>query len=180
MARAVETVAADSVFLVELIRKRVHVCVIRHRLVEGGVENSHLRHTRQDLLYRVNTLQVGGVVQRSQVDTLDDLFLYFRSDQHRLVEFLAAMHYAVTYGVDFFQVFDATDLRINQLLQNQLDTYGMFRHRLLEFHLLAVRQFHLEERVRQSDFLDSALCHHFLALHLKELVFDTTASAVQY
>ena len=118
-------------------------------------------------------------MQRSEVHTLDDLLLHFRGDEHGLVEFLAAMHHAVTDCVDLLEVLDATDLRVNQFLQNEFDTYCMLGHRFLEFNLLAVRQFNQEERVGQTDFLDTALCHHLLALHLEELILNTATTAVQ-
>ena len=117
-------------------------------------------------------------MQRSKVDTLDDLFLHFRRNEHGFVEFLTAMDYTVTHSVDLFQVFDATDLRIHQFLQNQFNTYRVLRHGFFKFHFLSIRQFHQQERIRQTDFLNSALRHYFFALHLKELVLDTTATAV--
>ena len=86
----------------------------------------------------------------------------------------------MTDGVDLLEVFDATDLRIDEFLQDKLDTYGVFGHRFLEFHFLSVRQFDQQEGIRQTDLLDTALCHHFLALHLKELILNTATSAVQY
>lgn len=54
------------------------------------------------------------------------------------------------------------------LLEDQLDTYGMLGHRLLEFHFLAVRQLDQQERVGQTDLLDTTLGHHRLALHIEE------------
>ena len=179
MTRAVETVTTNRIFLVQLVGQCIHVCIIRHGLVESRIEDSHLRHARQTLLYRVNTLQVSGVMQRSEVHTLNNLRLHFRRDEHGLIEFLASMDYAVTHRVDLLEVLDASDLRIHQFLENQLNTYGMLRHRLLEFHLLAIRQFDQQERIRQTDFLDTALRHHALALHVEEFVLDTTAAAVE-
>ena len=88
------------------------------------------------------------------------------------------MHYAVTYGVDLLEVADDADLRIYQLLEDQLDTYGMLGHRLLEFHFLAVRQLDQQERVGQTDLLDTTLGHHGLALHIEELIFNTATTAV--
>ena len=113
---AVETVATNRIFLIQLIRKRVHVCVIRHRLMECRIEDCYLRNARKNLLNCVNTLQVSRVVQRSQLHALDDHLFYLRSDEHGLVEFLSAVDYTVTDGVDLFEVLDATDLRIHQFL----------------------------------------------------------------
>ena len=77
---AVEAVAANRIFLVQLVRKSIHVCVVRHRLVERRIEHGYLRYTRQNLLDRINTLQVSRVMQRSQFYALDDHLLYFLSD----------------------------------------------------------------------------------------------------
>ena len=118
-------------------------------------------------------------MKRSQVHTLDDLGLHLRRDQHRLVEFLTTMHYAVTNGLNLLQVLDATDLIVHQSLKNQLDTYRVLRHRFLNFHFLSVRQLNQQERVGQTDLLNAALGHNGLALHFKELVLDTATSAVQ-
>ena len=140
MARAVETVTANRIFLVQLVRKGVHISVVRHRLMESRVEDSHLRNARKDFLDGVNTLQVSGVVKRSKVDALDDLCFYLRRNQNRLVEFLASVDYTVTDCVNLFEVFDAANLRVNEFLEDELDTYGMLRHLFLEFYFLAVGQ----------------------------------------
>ena len=113
--------------------------------MESRIENSHLRHARQTLLDGINTLQVSRVMQRSEVHALNDLRLHFRRDEHGLIEFLASMDYAVTDCIDLLEVLDASDLRIYQFLENQLNTYGMLRHRFLKFHLLAVGQFDQQE-----------------------------------
>ena len=147
--------------------------------MECRVKHCYLRYLGQYLLYSVYTFQVGRVVQRSQVHALNDLCLHFGGDEHRLVELLAAVHYAVTDSLDLLEVFDTTDLLVHQGLEDEFDTYGMLGHRLLDFHFLAVRQFNQQERVRQTDLLDAALGHNGLALHVEELVLDTATSAVQ-
>ena len=147
--------------------------------MESGVEHGYLRNTRERGLNRSNTFQVSGIMQRSQINALLNLCLHFRRDKNGFIEFLASMHYAVAYCVDLLQIFDATEFGIYQRIENELNTYCMLRHRFLDFYLLSVRQFYQQERIRQTDFLHTALRHYLFALHLKELVLDTTASAVQ-
>ena len=117
-------------------------------------------------------------MQRSEVDTLHNLRLHLRGDEYGFVELLTTMDYAVADGIDLLEVLDATDFRVHQFLKDELDTHSVFRHGFLEFYFLAVRQFDQEEGVRQTDLLDAALRHHGLALHLKELIFNTATTAV--
>ena len=65
-----EAVATDAVLLVKLIGNGIHESLGRHGLVEGGVEDAHLGQTGHKLLDGVDALQVGGVVQGSQVRAL--------------------------------------------------------------------------------------------------------------
>ena len=44
VAGAVESVAADAVFLIILVRESIHIGVGRHRLMECSVEDGHLRN----------------------------------------------------------------------------------------------------------------------------------------
>ncbi len=178
MACSVEAVAADSVFLVELVRQGIHVGVFRHGLVECGVEYCYLRYAGQRLLDGLNTFQVSRVVQRCQFGALHNHLLYLRCDKYRFVELLSAVHHAVSDSVYLLQVFDAAEFLIHQCVQNQLNTNGMFGHSLFDFHFLSVGQLHLQERVGQSDFLHAALCHYGLVVHVEQLVLDTAATAV--
>ena len=84
--------------------------------MERGVEHGYLRYVRQDLLDCVNTLEIGGVVQRSQFHALDNHLFNLRCDEHGLVEFLAAMDHTVTDGIDLLEVFDTSDLRVDEFL----------------------------------------------------------------
>ncbi len=61
MGRAVETVAADGVVLVVLIRNGVNVRFRRHGHAEGGVEHGDLRHAGHRRLARLDAHEVGGL-----------------------------------------------------------------------------------------------------------------------
>src|SRR5438093_9533932 len=57
-----------------------------HALVEGGVEDRHLRHVAQQVAHRPVALHVGWVVQRGEVeavlDAAQDLVVDERSEEH--------------------------------------------------------------------------------------------------
>ena len=152
---AVEAVATDSILLVQLVRNSVHICLIWHCLVESGIKYSHLRNARKCLFNRLNTFEVSRVVKRSEFDALNNHLFYFWSDKHRLIKLLAAVYYTVTYRLHLIQRCDATDLLIHEAIQNQLNTYGMLWHSLLNLHFLTIGEFDLQERVWQTDLLYS-------------------------
>ena len=63
----VETVATDAVLLIQLVGDGIHIGLGGHRLMESGVEHAYLRQARHQLLHSVHTLEVGRIMQRSQV-----------------------------------------------------------------------------------------------------------------
>ena len=80
VARSVEAVAADTVFLVIFVRKRIHIRIVGHRLMEPGIKNSNLRNIAHDLLAGVDSGEVVGVMQRSELaaflNRADNVFIY--------------------------------------------------------------------------------------------------------
>jgi hypothetical protein len=54
----------------------------------------------------------------------------------------------------------------------------MFWHRLLNLHLLAIRQLDLQERIWQTNLLYSTLNHYGMGIHVKKFVLNTTTTAV--
>ena len=96
--------------------------------MERGVKNSHLRHVRQSLLDSINTLEVSGVMKRRQLHALYDFFLHLRRNEHRLIEFLSTMDYAMTDCVNLLKVFDDADFCVHQHIENEFDTDGVFGH----------------------------------------------------
>ena len=113
--------------------------------MKGSVEHTHLRQTRHQFTDSAHTLQVGRVVQRCQVDTLFEYVEHFFGEQYALIEFLAAMHHAVAYGVNLFQVFDDTNLRVGEQGEDKLPSLCMLGNVVHDFFLGAVGQFYLHE-----------------------------------
>ena len=123
-----ETVAAHAVFLVCFVRKRVHIGVVRHCLVECGVEHADLRHFRQNLADGFHSGYVYRIVERSEVVA----FLYFCNylvcDEYALVEFFASVYKTVAYGVDFIEMLDATVFLACQIVEYDVDCNFMVWH----------------------------------------------------
>ena len=140
--------------------------------MEGGVEDTNLRHVGQDGFDGMNAFQVGGVVQRGQVVAGGEGVEHFLGQQYRLAELFAAVHHAVAYGIDFVERLDGSVLGAGQRVEDELYAYGVFGDVFLQNLLFAVGQSQLQERVGQADFLDTALCDDRLAVHVEQLIFD--------
>ena len=55
----------------------------------------------------------------------------------------------------------------------------MFGNIFLQYLLFAIRQSEFKERALQADFFNATLCDNFLMVHIKQLIFDGRATAVQ-
>ena len=178
MARSVETIAAHAILLVEIIRKGIHICLLRHGLMESRIEYAHLRQTRHQFRNSMNTLQVGWVVQRSQIDASLESFQHFVVEHHALVEFLAAVHHAMAHCVNLLQVFNHADFRICQQREDELHAFRMLGNVVHNLLLLTVCQFHFHECAIHAHALCAARCHHFSGIHVVQSVLDGTTTAI--
>ena len=88
------------------------------------------------------------------------------------------MHHAVTHGVDFLQVHDATILGVNEGIEDGLDGTLVVGETQVDVLLAAVVKFQLDETVRQTDFLYTALGEGLVLLDLDEFVLGRAAAAI--
>ena len=98
---AVETVTADFVVGVELVRQRVEIGALRHMLVESGIEDDDLFQIGEDFARSVNTGNVRRVVQRGEADAVHNLVAHIVIHEDGFGEIFAAMHDTVADGLDF-------------------------------------------------------------------------------
>src|SRR5262245_16659383 len=102
MAQSMEAVTADAPFACPLLRKRIGSSSLRQGCMKSSVERCDLWNLWQNLLDRVNALQAGWVVKRSQLFQSFDRLLDLRCDKHRGGVALSAMDNAMS---DRSQVF---------------------------------------------------------------------------
>ena len=167
-----KTIATHTVLLVQIVRDSVHISLSRHGLVEGGVEHTYLRQTWHQLLNSINTLQVSGVVQGSQIRALLESLQNLVGKNHALIEFLAAVHHTVTYSVDLLQIFDHTDFGIGKQREDKLNTLGMLGDIVHNLLLLAIGQLYLYKGIVQAYTLGTTTGHHTLIVHVVQGVLD--------
>ena len=166
MAGSVEAIATDAVLLVELVGDGVHKSLGRHGLVESGIEHTHLRQTRHQLLHSVYTFQIGGVVQGSEVGALFESLQHLVGEEHALVELLTAVHHTMTHSVDLIKTLDDTNLRVCEQREDELHTLSMLRDIVHNLLLLTIGQFHFHKSTVQTYALSTTTGHHGLIVHV--------------
>ena len=82
--------------------------------MEGCIEDTYLGQTWHQLLHGIHALQVGRIVQRSEVGTLLKGLQHLISENDRLVELLSTVHHTVTDGINLVETLNHTDLRVCQ------------------------------------------------------------------
>ena len=100
------------------------------------------------------------VVYRSEVAEALDAVLYRLVDDDALLEEVATLHDAMTYGVDLAERLDCAELRVEQALEHEVDAFLMVGHVVHDLLLLAVRQSDFDECLIKTDTLNAACCQH--------------------
>ena len=100
MGTPVKTVTPDAVIAIKRVRNRIQVGARRQGLMEGGIEHGDLGNRGERLLERPDPLDIRGIVKRrhrrDRLDFVQDASI----DPDRGAEALAAVHHAVTGGLD--------------------------------------------------------------------------------
>ena len=138
--------------------------------MESRVEHAHLWDVGQQGSHGIHALDVGRVVEGSQVVAGGKRLHHLRGEQHRLVELLATMHHAVTHGIQFVQMLQHGILTLGEHVENPLHTSSVLSDRLLHLVLLAI-QFHGDKRVWQTNLLDAATRDDRLVGHVIQCIF---------
>ena len=111
-------------------------------------------------------------MQRSQVGALLKHLQHLIVEQHALVELLAAMHHAVTHGVDFLEVLDGPNLGVGEQREDELHTLGVLGNVVHDGFLLAIGEFHFHESAVQTHALGPTRGQHLFGIHVIERVLD--------
>ena len=177
-----EAVLAYAVLLVVLHRKGIEVVGGGYGLVERGVEYGHLRHSRQNLLDREHALQIGGVVQRRDVEERAYVLLGLLVDDAAALEVLASVRHAVAYGADLRQVVDYAVLRVRQGLQHEAYARGVVGDGHVQLILILARGLVCKVAFGQTYALDQTFGHQLaaVAVDVDQLILDRRASAIEY
>ena len=178
VGRAVETVAADGVVLVVLIRNGVNVRFRRHGHAERGVEHGDLRHAGHRRLARLDAHEVGGVVQRPEREALFDGGFARVVHDAGLGELNAAVEHTVADGADLRHRLDNAVFLAGQLFENGLDRFLVGGERNVRFvNGLAVLGL-VGQTAVDADALTKTFGEQRLVLHVDELILQRRAAGV--
>ena len=104
--------------------------------MERGVEHRDLLHARQDLFDRKHAFEIGGVVQRGDLEQRADLRLNVLGDDATLGEELAAVGYAVADGLHFVERRDHAVGGVGEGVEHELDAGRVVGNRLVKLERL--------------------------------------------
>jgi hypothetical protein len=178
VARAMESVAADLVLVIELARQTVHVGGRRHGLVEGCIEHRDIRCPGHELHRFVDADEVRRIVQRGQFDVLLDRREHGRIDDHRGGELFAAMDDAVSDGGDFRNIAQYPEFPVHEGFGDVCHGSSVVGHGFFEPHS-AFRRILGEEAAAFSDSFDDTSPETCAAGHAEHFVLERRAAAVE-
>jgi hypothetical protein len=96
----------------------------------SSIKYSYHRGTGHQLLTSIDTDQVSGIMQRSQVGTLFHSLNNFVSNYNRASKLLATVYYTMTNSADLGHISDYAMFLISQSSQNHLNCLVVIRHSL--------------------------------------------------
>ena len=112
-----------------------------------------------------------AVVQRRQLGKLVDLRDDLIVDENGTIEVFAALHDAVTDGVDLGQRSDSGALARDQGFQHERYSVVVVRHLRVDDHFVIVKTV-LMERLGRTDALANALGHERMRFNIDKLVLQ--------
>ena len=183
VARSVESITTYAVFFVILIRKRVHVGVVRHCLVERGVEDCDLRNGRKRLRYGVDSEEICRIVERGNLAALANLRNHLVCHEGTAEKLLSAMHHAVSHSLDVVKRAKASIFLVKQRVKHSLNTNGVVLNRHFAHKFLLSGSLMLETSDLKADALDESLREKIIdivVLHVQQLILQRRAAAVEH
>ena len=149
--------------------------------MEGGVKGHDLRNIRKDGLDGVDAQDMGRIVERGEIRADFDLLHHVVIDEFALGEILSSLNYAVADSLNVVKRLKDSCLRVDESLKDELHTLGMVLYRKILHDLLFSSSSELETSDRESDLFSDTFCddiEDIIVLHVKKLVFDGRASAI--
>ena len=168
---AVCAVSADMVCLVIVIVDGVHVGVVGHGGMEGGIEDEGHLLAGHDGATGIYAQNGRGIVEGRELGDLLHRDHHFIGDEGGLLEGLARSDDAVADGVDLIHGGNDARLLIDELTKDEGDGLGVVGQLLLDDEGLAVCLVG-ELAAGDADALAPALGEHGLVLHVDELIFE--------
>ncbi len=173
----VEAVAADIVFLCNVIVDGVGVCFGRHSLVESGVHNYYLRSGRHNLHTAPDTQKVRTGVKRSEIAAFLEIGENALVNLDALDKPRTAVDYAVADCGNLGHIRNNAVLLIGKSFDKNAYSLSVSRHRNLSYVFILTVGGVCENAV-DTDAVAVALCHYRMGIHIKKLIFERGTARV--
>ena len=148
--------------------------------MESIIKNRHLWRIRHQLVNRPYAGKMSFIMNWCEVnETLYALF-YLGSYQTTLLKKVATLYYSVAYSPYLIKTFDSSELWIKKTFKDQLHTFPVGREVGHNLFFLTIIQLYLDKSFVKTNAFNATLCQHSLIDHVVQLVFNRTATAIQY
>ena len=171
VARSVEAVSADSVFFVVFVVYRIHISVVRHRVMESGVESSRHESIREKFLAGPDSDDVSRNVKRSEVVAFLNSEYDVVGNFNAAVVVFAGMNESVSDRRDLRFVFD--NAVFGHHIHDFVQSDRVVSKRKIDFDLVfRVRDLKFDVAFGVSDLLGKTFRDDGLVSHVEKLVLD--------
>gem|GEM_PF-6105331 len=177
MRCAMEPIFANAVLLIVFIRNRIHIGFCRHGLEEGGIEHSHLRSIRHELLACSDASDRCFVVERSELCQLFDLRYDLIVDEGGAIEVFATMHDTVTDRTDLVKRCDDWFVSRKKGIYDEFECFSVIFQRLLDQDLIIVNTM-LAESIGRTNTLAQTTRKHLIRIEIDELILERRRSCI--
>ena len=93
---SVDTIFTDFIFIVVFIWDRIHICFLRHRLMESCIKYGYVWFAWHQFHTCADSHKVCRIVKRSQITALFDNRNYFVIDDTGIRDLCSSVQYTVT------------------------------------------------------------------------------------
>ena len=177
MRRAVRTVFPHRVFLVELVRQRVHVRLRGKRLIERRIEHGNHGRFGHMVLTSPDSHDGCFVVKRCElchlVDFIDDVLV----DDNGTVEILSALDDAVPNRINLIERVDGLGWTAGKRFKDQHDSCIMIGHGHFFTVLVATEPEFVDSMIR-TDAVAKTLREQLLRFNFDELILERGRTCV--
>ena len=179
VARSVEAVTANFIFFIIFVRNTVHISVIGDRLVETRIKNSDLGNARHDLFAGFDTVEIGGVMKRTEGETVADRLLDLGGNENGTGYLVSSVQNAVPDRLDLGNGRDDPVFLAYERVENYFQRRRMIGH--IDIRLILFRIGLESERARcalDADPVAKSLCDDLFGLDVKQLIFQRRRAGV--
>ena len=174
---SVEAVTADLVLFDQLLRDRVGICLLRHGLMECGIENEDLRNSGHCVHASSDSHQVRNGMERSQIAAKLKLRDYLVVNDDRLREVGTSVDDTMADCLDLVHACNASVHGICQSSNKDSGRLRMVGHRKIRY-VFILSGYLMHDAAVNTDSLAVSLCLDLIGRGIEKLILQGAAACV--